>query len=147
MTSQVITYKSPDNIYNILLKLHYVTRTDRVIYKLSLNGSILIDRSFNDSAIWSVNSRYFAIQEWIEPCDIFDSLQAYSYNNSLTVFDFFQGRECQLIKLSGGNVVPRFFENSKIIYTKEIILGLIKEYEIDLEKLDRWKKSPLLLSS
>ncbi len=104
-----------------------------VYFKLEIDGQVLKGRFFGDVAVWSSDSRYLAVQEWLTT-----DVQSGPYT-SLTVFDMVDKKECQLSKLIYGWIIPMAFENSKVIYRKHQKDGLVNEFEIELTQVYRWK--------
>jgi hypothetical protein len=126
---------SPDN--NKRAELTYLSeiRFGPSYYKLELNGKELPNRIFGDAYLWSADSRYFAVQEWM----------TINYQEGpitrVVLFDVVNGL-CAYFKVVVKGFVQDFnFENGKLIYKKHYYAdGKIVEVEVDVSSIVNWNK-------
>lgn len=91
-------------------------------------------RFFGDRFLWSRDSRYLAVIESLS-IDYTDGP-----HTELFLIDFHREGECPLSKVTGGFIVPTRFDPPLVIYEKQFRgRGVEREFEIDYEKLDRWR--------
>jgi hypothetical protein len=95
------------------------------------------ERLFGDERLWSADSSYLAVQEWLT------TDYAEGPFTELLLVDFVSERQCPLSKADKGFIVPVRLESSLLIYRKDYKgRGESREYEIAYEPLDRWIPIP-----
>jgi hypothetical protein len=131
---QPITSTSPDNQHIAILEYSGEIRFGPAFYTLKVDTISFGNRVFGNKFLWSPDSRYFAVQEWETVSE------EVGPQTHLLLIDLENQRECILSKVEQGFIVPKKFENSKLIYAKEYHgWGALKELEIDFLSLDRWE--------
>lgn len=104
-------------------------------FSLSIDGKALDDRVFGKDMLWSPDSRYLAVQEWLSTAER-DGPQT-----ALLCVDVLEERQCQVSQAAGGFIVPMRFEDDKLIYEKQYFgaeRNGTTEYEIPFTALSRW---------
>jgi hypothetical protein len=125
---------SLDEQHRAVLEYSGEIRFGPAFYKLTVAEISFGERFFGNKFLWSPNSRYFAIQEW-ETIE-----EAHGPRTKLLLIDLEARRECILSEAHAGFVVPRTFEDDKLIYEKEYYSqGVVKEFEIEFLALARWQ--------
>jgi hypothetical protein len=131
---QPIVSSSPDNRHNAVLEYVGEIRFGPPYYSLRIDKIFFGDRIFGDSCLWSPNSRYFAAQEWET------TSEGHGPQTHLLLIDVETNRECILSRAEKGFIVPRKFENDRLIYVKENFAPrTTAEFEIQIVTLDRWQ--------
>jgi hypothetical protein len=131
---QPITSTSPDHQHSAILEYSGEIRFGPAFYTLTIDTISYGKRVFGNKLLWSPDSRYFAIQEWETVSE------ALGPQTQLLLIDLEIKRECVLSKAEQGFIVPKKFENGKLIYTKEYHgQGVVQEFEIEFLTLDRWE--------
>jgi hypothetical protein len=131
---QSITSTSPDNQHHAFLQYLGEIRFGPAFYTLQIDTISFGKRVFGNKFLWSPDSRYVAIQEWETVSE------ALGPQTQLLLIDLETRRECVLSKAEQGFILPKKFENDKLIYTKEYYgQGVVKEFEIEFLSLDRWE--------
>jgi hypothetical protein len=131
---QPVASTSPDAKHRAVLEYSGEIRFGPAFYTLAVDHIPFGKRVFGHQLLWSPDSRYFAIQEW-ETAE-----EALGPQTRLLLIDLNTRRECILSKAEQGFIVPRKFENGKLVYTKEYHgQGIIQEFEIDFLSLDSWE--------
>jgi hypothetical protein len=132
---QPIISTSPDNTHKAVLTYLGEIRFGPAYYSLRMQDIFFGDRTFGNSHLWSPDSRFFAIQEWET---IFEGRGPQTH---LLLIDVEDKRECVLSRADQGFIVPRSFDQDKLIYTKEYYgRGMTTEFEIEFLSLDRWEQ-------
>ena len=104
------------------------------INRLDLSG-----RFFGDFLLWSPDSRYLAVQEWLT------TEEAEGPHTALLVIDFAKQRQCRISEAKRGFICPLSFEGDVAVYYKRYLgTGIIREKEMDLAKLQRWEPSEIV---
>jgi len=131
---QPIISTSPDGKHNAALEYSGEVRFGPVFYTLAVDRISFESRAFGNKFLWSPDSRFFAIQEWET------TSEGHGPQTHLLLIDVETKRECILSRAEKGFIIPKNFENDKLIYTKEYHEpGLVREYEIEFLSLDRWE--------
>jgi hypothetical protein len=131
---QPIISTSPDHKYNAVLEYLSEIRFGPPYYSLLVSEIPFGERIFGNSYVWSSDSRFFPIQEWET------TSEGRGPHTRLLLIDIENKRECILSRAEKGFIIPKKFEHSKLIYTKEYYGGVIvSEFEIEFLSLDRWK--------
>ena len=129
-----IVARSPDLLHKVVLKFIGEIRFGPAYYSFMIDKLSFGDRVFGSSYLWSPTSRFFAIQEWET------TSEGHGPQTRLLLIDLVTKRECILSRAEQGFIIPRKFENSKLIYTKEYYeQGAVREFEIDFLPLERWE--------
>ena len=116
-----------------ILKYMGEIRFGPAYYSLTIDKIALRERVFGSSYLWSPDSRYFAVQEWQT------TFESRGPQTRLLLIDLDLKQACVLSRAERGFVVPRKFEENKLIYTKEYYQqSLIQEFEIEFLSVDRW---------
>ncbi|BES85005.1 hypothetical protein PEC302107_33500 [Pectobacterium araliae] len=105
-------------------------------FSLSIDGKELEDRVFGKAMLWSLDSRYLAVQEWLSTAER-DGPQT-----ALLCIDVLEERQCQVSLAAGGFIVPVRFEDDKLIYEKQYVgaeKNGVAEYEIPFTTLPHWR--------
>ncbi|MEQ9842863.1 hypothetical protein [Pectobacterium brasiliense] len=101
-------------------------------FSLSIDGKALDDRVFGKDMLWSPDSRYLAVQEWLSTAER-DGPQT-----ALLCIDVLEERQCQVSQAAGGFIVPARVEDDKFFYEKIVAWcrkNGITEYEIPFTAL------------
>jgi hypothetical protein len=131
---QPIISTSPDNRHSAFLEYSGEIRFGPAFYTLVVDKLSFGRQVFGNKFLWSPDSRYFAIQEWETVSE------ALGPQTQLLLIDLETKRECVLSKVEQGFIIPKKFENDKLIYAKEYHgQGIVKEFEIEFLTLDRWE--------
>lgn len=129
-----IVISSPNSVHKAKLKNIGEIRFGPPYYSLMVNKLFFDDHVFGDSCLWSPDSQYFAVQEWETTSEVRGP------QTRLILIDVKQKRECILSRAEHGFIIPKRFEDQKLIYTKEYPeQGIVKEFEIEFLNLNRWK--------
>lgn len=120
-----IVIKSPNSLHKAILKNIGEIRFGPPFYSLLIDDMSFGERIFGDDFLWSYDSIIFAIQEW----------KTIDYNEGpqtqLLLINISDKTECIISSANKAFIVPKAFENGKIIYTKEYKgQGIINEYEM-----------------
>lgn len=103
-------------------------------FSLKLLGVHFGERVFGDSLLFSPDSRYLAIQEWLT------TDEATGPYTQLLLIDCTLLQESAVSQARKGFIIPKSFEADKIIYVKNYAgEGLIQECEMDLATLKDWR--------
>jgi hypothetical protein len=115
------------------LKYEHEIRFGPRYYTLHIqNLGFLKSRIFGHSFLWSSNSRYLAIQEWMT------TKESEGPWTRLLLIDFQTGKGKWLSGAKDGFIRPIKFEDEKIVYEKES-KHTTTEYEIDTTSLSDWE--------
>ena len=128
--------KSPDSSIGGCLKYEYEIRFGPSYYSLHIqNLGHLKSRIFGKTFLWSPNSRYLVVQEWMTTSE-----SDYPWTRLLLI-DFQTGLGKWLAGVKGGWIRPVKFEDGKIIYEKDLstTMSTITEYELEIKSLDHWE--------
>ncbi|MEQ9885861.1 hypothetical protein [Pectobacterium zantedeschiae] len=104
-------------------------------FSLSIDGKALEERVFGKEMLWSPDSRYLVVQEWLS------TVERDGPQTALLCIDVLEEKQCQVSQAAGGFIVPVRFEDDKLIYEKQYFGGErngITEYEIPFTALPRW---------
>ena len=131
---EAIISRSPNFIHEALMKYNGEIRFGPAYYSLTIDQITFGGRVFGSSYLWSPNSRYFAVQEWET------TSEERVPQTQLLLIDLETKQECVLSRAEQGFIVPKKFENDKLIYTKEYHgQGVTREFEIEFLNLNRWE--------
>ena len=101
-------------------------------YKVVLDGRVLDQRVFGGSLVWSADSRYLALEEWLST----DRRRGPS--TVLFVVDVEGGCYYNRSKSSNGFIYPRRFEGSTLIFMRN--RGIMhQEFELDIGRVTEWQ--------
>ena len=130
-----IKAESPDGCYQAILEIVGQIRFGPPYFSLRIGEWDFGERFFGDVYLWSGDSVFFIIQEWLNA-----SYQE-GPKTALTLFDLSGRRECRISWADKGFIVPLAFEGNLLIYKKVYLdKGIIKEFEIDYRSLSRWEE-------
>ncbi|ACX88239.1 hypothetical protein F6Q07_02385 [Pectobacterium parmentieri] len=105
-------------------------------FSLSIDDKELADRVFGKEMLWSPDSRYLVVQEWLSTAER-DGPQT-----ALLCIDVREERQCKVSQATGGFIVPVRFEDDNLIYEKRYFSAGrhgATEYEIRFTDLPRWR--------
>ena len=125
---------SPNMLYEAVLKYLSEIRFGPPYYALAIDNLSFGGRGFGNSFLWSPDSRFFAVQEWES------TSETEGPKTRLLLIDLETRRECVLSRAEQGFIIPKQFDNDKLIYTKKYPgKGVENEFEIEFLTLNRWK--------
>jgi hypothetical protein len=131
---QSIVSTSPDNSRKAVLEYANEIRFGPAYYYLKVDDISFGGRVFGDSFLWSPDSRFFAVQEWES------TSEKQGPKTRLLLVDLETRRECVLSRAGQGFIIPKQFDNDKLIYTKKYYgKGVENEFEIEFVTLSRWE--------
>lgn len=121
-----------------MARLEYVgeIRFGPPYYQLLINGKAVPKRVFGSPMLWSADSRFLAVQEWLS------TKEALGPQTALVCFDVESNRQCRVSTAENGFIEPKAFDGEKLIYTKEHTDAQgtkVNEYEIEFLPLPRWE--------
>ena len=132
-------FKSPDGRYKAVLEIAGQIECGPPYYNLKIDDLNFGERIFGDAYLWSDHSAFLIIQEWLTTC------YRMGPRTALTLFDLSNRKECLISWADRGFIIPLFFDGDTLIYKKEYLdKGIAKEFEIDLNSLDRWEEIKLV---
>ena len=129
-------FASPDGKSIASLQYEGEIRFGPAYYSLSLNGVKLLGRSFGLCALWSDDSKYIALQEWLS------TAESQGPQTVLLCLEPHVWRQCRVSTAKDGFIEPLRFEGQKLIYVKEHndMHGQRRnEFEIEFPSLPRWE--------
>jgi hypothetical protein len=94
------------------------------------------NRVFGSPILWSEDSRYVAVQEWLT------TEEATGPQTALICIDVVTPRQCRVSTAKDGFIVPQSFQGEKLVYTKEHTDAhgsRVNEFEIEFLTLPRWQ--------
>jgi hypothetical protein len=128
-----IIVPSPDLLHKAVLKYVGEIRFGPAYYLLTLDKISFEERVFDNSYLWSPDSRYLTVQEWET------TSASRGPQTRLLLIDLDLKQECVLSRAERGFIVLQKFEKDKLVYTKEYRQpSMIKEFEIEFLFVDRW---------
>lgn len=126
--------KSPDGSHILRFDLEGEIRFGPTYYRAEVNRSVIPAKIFGDIALWSPDSRFLVLQEWLTT-DYTSGPQT-----ALHVIDFVHSRSVRASWADKGFITPIRFDGETLVYKKQYFgIGKIAEFEIDLGTLDRWE--------
>ena len=129
-----IIIQSLDLLHTAVMKYAGEIRFGPAYYSLMIDKLSFGERVFGASCLWSPKSRYFAVQEWET------TSEEPGPRTRLLLIDLQTKQECVLSRAEKGFIVPKKFENDRLIYTKEYHgQGVTQEFEIEFQKVNRWE--------
>ena len=135
-----LTFPSPNKKMNALLTYLGEIQPDYGYYSLSISGApyTFDQRVFGRVCMWSLESRFLAVQEWKEPVE--GNPPKYYL---LSIIDTLTRRECVIANVEGtkGNILPEGFIGESLMYTVMYYgqFGITKNFESKFQYLDNWK--------
>jgi len=135
-----IVIPSPDKKHKVILAYLDEIQAGNCYYSLSIDGFPLSfeNRVFGRVCLWSHDSRFLSIQEWIETDK---TLGPKSY--LLLILDLLTRRECVVASVDGtkGNIIPEGFIGENLMYTVIYYgsFGTTKNYESKFRHLTGWQ--------
>jgi hypothetical protein len=138
--SKSIELPSPNKKYNVVLTFVGEIQPNQDCYSLFIEGFPYSfgERVFGKVCLWSPESRFLAVQEWIEIDE--DSPPKACL---LSIIDVLARRECIIANVEGakGNILPESFIGESLMY-KVIYFGpfgMTKSFETKFRYLDGWQ--------
>jgi hypothetical protein len=135
-----ITIPSPDKKHKVVLEYLGETRAGNGYYSLSMHGFPLSfeNRVFGRACLWSLDSRFLAVQEWMENDEV-----AGPRVYMLLIMDVLAKRECVVATMEGakGNILPEGFIGESLMYTVIYFgpFGTTKNFESKFQYLTGWQ--------
>jgi hypothetical protein len=129
-------FASPDGSGLVALVYAGEIRFGPRYYFLRVNGTQIADRVFGGLALWSPDSEYVAVQEWLS------TSEADGPQTSLVCIQPKAGRRCEIARTLLGYIEPKEFSRGKLFYTIEEFpqdSSQMTDHEIDMESLSRWE--------
>ena len=129
-----VLFKSPNTLIVGHLKKEGEIRFGPSFYSLFIQdlGS-LKGRYFGQPYLWSEDSRYLALQEWIT------IREADGPWTRLLLVDFQTKLSSQAAGAKGGFIKPMNFEGTKIVYSRKIV-KTEGEFEVDISAIRNWER-------
>lgn len=135
-----IVVVSPDKKRKAVLRQIGETKSGQRYYSLSVNGieTSFKGRAFGRVCLWSHDSRFLSVQEWIE---IDETAGPKSY--LLMILDMLTWRECVVADVVGSKsiIIPQGFIGESLMYT--VIyggqFGITKNFESRFQNLSGWR--------
>ena len=131
---------SPNKKYKAILTYVGEIQADQACYSLSIEGLpySFAERIFGQVCLWSPESRFLAVQEWMETDE--DSAPRYCL---LLIIDVLAKRECIIANVEGakGDILPESFIGESLMYTVIYFgqFGMTKSFETKFRYLDGWQ--------
>ena len=126
--------QSPDGRHEAELRYVGEIRFGPPYHSLCVDGISMGGRVFGDAVLWSPDSRYLAVQEWLT------TDEAEGPITTLCVVDVVERRTCRLSRADGGFVEPQSFEGGAITYVASYMGDFeVREFEMDLEQVRSWR--------
>jgi hypothetical protein len=138
--SNPIALPSPNKKYKAVLTYVGEVQADQACYTLSIDGFpyLFANRVFGKVCLWSPESRFLAVQEWIET-DVDKTTKACL----LLIIDVFARRECIIANVEGtkGTIHPESFIGESLMYSVIYFgrFGMTKSFESKFRYLDGWQ--------
>lgn len=138
--SKPIVLPSTNKKYKAILTYIGEVQAKQAGYSLSIEGFSYSfgDRVFGEVCLWSPESRFLAVQEWIET-DEENAPKACL----LLIIDLLARRECVIANVEGtkGNILPESFIGESLMYTVIYFgqFGMTKSFETKFRYLDGWQ--------
>ena len=128
-----IPLESPNRPIVGRLKYESEIRFGPRYYSLHIqNLGSLKRKLFGHSYLWSDDSRYIALQEWMT------IKEADGPWTRLLLIDFQTNRGSYVASAKGGFIKPTKFENDKIVYSKEF-QTTSNEFEVAITSIGNWE--------
>ena len=138
--SKPIVIPSPNKKYKAVLTYIGEIQADQACYSMSIDGFpySFAERVFGKECLWSPESRFLAVQQWIETDE--DSARKACL---LLIIDVLARRECIIANVEGkkGNILPESFIGESLMYTVIYFgqFGMTKSFESKFRYLDGWQ--------
>ena len=106
---------SPDGKY--ILSFRYIgdIRFGPSFFRLRINGQLIKDQYFSKSFVWSADSRYLAVQKWLE------INPHHGPHTAILLIDLSRNMYAEIAKTYRGIASPKRFTKDSIVYSKEYI--------------------------
>jgi hypothetical protein len=134
------TVASPDSKQAVHFEFEGEIPFGPAYFTMRLNSKSLATRSFGDVAVWSIDSRYVAVQEWLS------TSKGTGPQTALLCIDTVNCRQCVVSTAKQGFIYPTQFEGESLIYKKQYFDAQGErtiEYEIKFADLPRWEQFPV----
>lgn len=138
--AEPIVFPAPNKKYNAIMTYVGEIQADQPGYSLFIDGFpySFTDRIFGKLCLWSSESRFLAIQEWIETDDAGGPKSCL-----LSIVDVLARRECIIANVEGskGIILPESFIGDSLLYTVNYFgqFGMTKSFETRFRYLDGWQ--------
>ena len=137
---KTIELLSPNKKHKAVLTYIGEAKADPGHYSLAIDGlpHSFADRIFGRVCLWSPDSRFLVVQEWMETDE--SGVPKFC---QLLIIDMSAKRECIIANVEGakGNILPESFIGDSLMYT--VIyggqFGMTKSFESRFQYLDGWK--------
>ncbi len=106
---------SPDGKYNLAFRYIGDIRFGPSFYRLRVNGQLIKDQYFSQCFLWSSDSRYLAVQKWLE------INPHHGPHTAVMIIDLSRGVYAEIAKTYRGIASPIRFTKDGIVYSKEYI--------------------------
>jgi 3-methyladenine DNA glycosylase AlkD len=134
MVMELTYIHSPENTNVATFSYFGEIRFGPIYHSLKINAFIIKDRYFSAKGIWSNDSRFFVVEEWVT------IKEAEGPNMKLVIFDLEKNKESVVSIVNKGFFEPITFQENKIIYKKELRkLGVVKELEVLINEIKNWR--------
>jgi hypothetical protein len=138
--SNPIVLPAPNKKYKAVLTDSGQVQAGQAGYSLSIEGFpySFADRVFGEVCLWSPESRFLSVQEWIETDE--DNAPKACL---LSIIDVLARRECVIANVEGtkGKILPESFIGETLMYKVVYFgqFGMTKSYESRFRYLDGWQ--------
>lgn len=138
--SKSLVLPSPNKKYKVILTYIGEIQANQAGYSLSIDGFPYTfgNRVFGKVCLWSPESRFLAVQEWIEIGEDNEPKACL-----LSIIDMLARRECIIANVEGtkGNILPESFIGESLMYTVIYFgqFGMTKSFETRFRYLDGWQ--------
>jgi hypothetical protein len=128
-----IPFESPNRLIAGRLKYENEIRFGPRYYSLYIqNHGLLRNRIFGGILLWSDDSKYLALQEWMT------TNESDGPWTRLLLFDFQTKLGSHVTGAKGGFVKPIKFEGEKIVYVKEL-QNVRSEFDVKITSITNWE--------
>ena len=129
-----ISLKSPNTLIIGQLIYQNEIRFGPPYYSLFIQDlGWLSGRFFGNLYLWSDDSNYLALQEWVT------INEAEGPWTRLLLINFQTGLGSHVAGAKGGFIKPIMFEHEKIVYLKEL-QNTQNEFEVNIKSIDNWEQ-------
>ena len=128
-------FPSPDGLSVVSLDFYGEIRFGPSYFKLSINDKPLRGRLFGDEILWSQDSAFVAVQEWLT------TSEKEGPYTSLACFRPASNQQCEVSRTKGGFIVPKSFLGDRLIYATQRYSPngcITAEHTIELDTFPGW---------
>lgn len=110
-------------------------------HQIAFNQQLLANRYFTEQYLWSDNSTFFIIQEWLLEKQDIDHLNSalLKSNVKLTAFNTTNDTNGLIAVNFGGKIIPKQITNTRLKYQMEND-GTVLDFEVDINAV-KWEKN------